>query len=144
MSADGKAIQISVQCAPRANKVCILGVCSCSGGGTGHTFQLWVTAQKDIETTVSGVKGTIGPINGFDSTKNADPLKQLCDTTPISYTIHATGHYPDKTTQDFASQTELAHIPIYVARDDGFSVEWNPSDRRVSTTTPKNTCRGIY
>jgi hypothetical protein len=143
ISADGKAIQISVQCAPRSGRTCVFGVCSCSGGGTGYTFTLWVTAQKNTETPGNSSKGQLSPIEGFGSTPVSPPLAPLCEA-PVRYTVRASGVYPDGTPQDFTPRSESANIPITIARDDGFTVEWNPGDRSIAATTPKNTCRGIY
>ncbi|MGY4297885.1 hypothetical protein ACVWXN_005980 [Bradyrhizobium sp. i1.4.4] len=78
INADGRSIDIGVSCSPRSGSICIMGNCSCSGSGTGHTFTLWVTAQRNKEVPKDSAKDQLGPVLGFGSTRSTT-LKAFCD-----------------------------------------------------------------
>lgn len=140
---DGRSVQIGVSCSPRNGRVCapLIG-CTCSGGGTGYEFKLWVTGQRSVEGPSSSSSGALGPITGFASTASA--ATQLnCDTL-VRYTLSGDGVYPDGARQSFPARSDIAANPVTVARPDGFTLEFNPGNLQVTATTPRNTCRGIY
>jgi hypothetical protein len=84
----------------------------------------------------------LGPIAGFASTASA--MTKFNCVTPVRYTLSGDSVYPDGTKQSFPPRSDIAANPVTVARPDGFTLEFSPSSLRVTATTPRNTCRGIY